>query len=169
MAQLAKNIEVRAQVDAELALGVSPRKIAEKYKVGYGTILLWQKKIKEQNNNLETVMAVDANTLQAVADKVKENAPKKVVKQIDNLVDGVTNLQQLEPKFNSMVLKLLEKAEQLAEDDELTVKDWSLLSAGIGALYANIFNKAGVNVNVLNQNQVSGEKMSMFKATLRDS
>jgi hypothetical protein len=110
---------------------------------------------------------VDPMVLHTVAERVRREAPRDVSKKIDKLVDGVTSLQPLETKFQAIVLNLLEAAEEMSGRENLSVKDWKTLGDGIGALYTSIFNKSGVNVNVMNQTNVSGEKLSLFKGSLR--
>ncbi len=157
---------MRIKIEAELAIGKTPKYLAEKYSRSYGTILSWQKKLNDKNTDVDTVVAIEPEILHAVAARIKEDAPKRVAQQIDKIVDGVTSLQSLEPKFHAVVLNLLERAETLSQDKDLTIKDWALLGTGIGQLYTNIFNKTGVNVNVLNNTQVNGEKMQLFKSSL---
>ncbi len=156
----------RIKIEAELTLGKSPKELAEKYNTSYGTILSWKKKLLETNNDVSTLVAIEPQVLHAVAERVKLEAPKDIAKKIDAVVEGVTSMQALEPKFQAVVLKLLTRAETLADDKELSIKDWALLGQGIGNLYTNIFNKSGVNVNVLNNTQVNGEKMQLFKSSL---
>ena len=161
--------ERKLKAESLLAMGETPKQIADKLQIPYVTVMSWKKKLAEQSTDLDTVVDVDITTLHQVANKIKETAPEGVSKQVDKLVEGVTGLKQLEPKFHSVVMNLLEKAETLSKDNNLTVKDWLALSNGIGNLYANIFNKSGVNVNVLNQTQVSNEKLTMFRGTMRHS
>ena len=161
--------ERRLKADALLANGTPIDEVANKLGIPEVTVRSWKRKLEEQNEDLKTVVKVDAAVLHSIADKVRETAPADVIKKVDNIVDKVVGLQQLEPKFHSIVMNLLEKAEELSKDSDLSVKDWKDLSSGIGLLYANIFNKSGVNVNVLNQTQVSSEKLQMFKSTMRTS
>ncbi len=161
--------ERKLKAEALLAMGDTPKQVHEKLGVPEVTARLWKKKLEEQNTDLETVVDVDLPTLHQVAENIKSNAPQTVIDKVDKLVDGVTGLKQLEPKFHSVVLNLLTKAETLSQTEDLSVKDWLSLSNGIGSLYANIFNKSGVNVNVLNQTQVSSEKLSMFRGSMRNS
>ncbi len=162
--------ETKIKILAELATGATPKDLAHKYKTPYVTILGWKKKYEKERQgqaDVEVLTSTDLPILHAVAERVKEEAPASVARKIDKLVEGVTALEQLEPKFHTVTLKLLEAAEEMASRDDLTVKDWSTLSAGIGGLYASIFNKSGVNVNVMNQTNVNNEKLSMFKGSLR--
>jgi len=162
--------ETRTKIEAELAMGRTPKDLESKYGIPYVTIQGWKKKLQkatEGTTDLSAVVEVDLETLHTVAEAVKELAPPEVIKKVDKLVEGVTSLQTLEPKFHAVVLALLNRAEKLAKDEDLSVKDWSMLSAGMGSLYANLFNKSGVNVNVLNQTSVNNEKLSMFKGSMR--
>ena len=65
-------------------------------------------------------------------------------------------------------MNLLEAAEKMSKSEGLSMKDWTALSNGIGNLYANIFNKAGNTVNILNQQNMNETKLSMFKGAMRD-
>ena len=158
----------KLKIEAELSLGKTPKELSEKYNVGYQTILSWKKKLeaKTHDANINSVVSVEPEVLHMVADKLKQDAPPMVVKQIDKVVEGAIGLQTLEPKFHAVVLQLLERAETLSKDKDLSIKDWKILGDGIGQLYTNIFNKSGVSVNVMNNTQISGEKMSLFKSSL---
>ena len=160
---------LRTKIEAELAMGKTPKELSDKYEVGYQTILNWKKKLNDKSGDadLEVLLEVDEKTLHQVAATIKEDAPDEVSKKIDKLVDGVTALQQLEPKFNAIVLTLLKKAEDFANKEDLTVTQWKMIGDGISNLYSNIFNKSGINVNVMNQTNISGEKLSLFKASMK--
>ena len=159
----------RLKADALLASGASIDDVAKQLGIPKVTVRSWKKKLEAQNNDLNTVVEVDAPTLHQVADKIKETAPAEVSKKVDKLVDGVVGLKILEPKFHTVVFNLLEAAEEMSVKQDLSVKDWKDLSTGIATLYSNIFNKSGVNVNVMNQTQVSGEKLTMFRTNMRRS
>jgi hypothetical protein len=159
--------ELRLKVEAELAMGKTPKELSAKYEVPYVTIVNWRKKIDTEVKDVNVVTQVDPVVLHSVAEGIKREAPRDVAKKIDKLVDGVTSLQTLEPRFHAVVLNLLEAAEEMSMRENLSVKDWKTLGDGIGSLYTSIFNKSGVNVNVMNQTNVSGEKLSLFKGSLR--
>ncbi len=168
---MAKVIDaVKYQILAELREGKKSKELSEKYGVPYITIQTWKQKLNKggADEKIQQLVQIDESALQVVVEKVKESAPPKVAKEIEKVVDGVVGLQKLEPEFHTLVTKLLTKAESFADAEDLAVKDWVAISNSIGLLYANIFNKSGVNVNVLNQTTVHGEKMSMFKGSMRD-
>jgi transposase len=159
--------ELRLKVEAELAMGKSSKELSAKYEVPYVTIQGWRKKLDNEVKDVNVVTKVDPAILHTVAQRVKEEAPAEVAKKVDKLVAGVTSLQTLEPKFHAVVLNLLEAAEEMSKRENLSIRDWKTLGDGIGSLYASVFNKSGVNVNVMNQTNVSGEKLSLFKGSLR--
>jgi len=163
--------ELKLKAEALLAMGETPKAVAEKLNMGYQTALSWKKRLDKKNESqgdLQAIIEVEPTTLHTIAESVKETAPPKVAKQIDKLVDGVTGLQKLEPKFHAVVINLLEAAEEMSVHQDLSVKDWATLSTGIGSLYNSIFNKSGVNVNVMNSTTINSEKMSMFKGSMRN-
>jgi len=163
--------QVKIQVEAELALGKRVLDVAEQYNVPYATVSSWARNMqgKKEGALIDELIEVDIATLQLAANKIKETAPPVVVKQVTKLVDGIVGLQQLEPKFLTMVENLLEKGNTLLNAEELNIKDWVLIANAMGSLYSCIFNKSGVNVNVLNQTNVSNERLSMFKSSMKDS
>ena len=160
--------ERKLRAEALLMLDTPAKEVATRLGIPYQTVQSWKRKLDTDTKDVNTVVKVDSTTLHAVADKIRETAPDKIANKVDKLVEGVTSLQTLEPKFHSVVMNLLEAAEEMSMRNDLSVKDWSMLSSGIGQLYANIFNKSGVNVNVLNQTQVNNEKMQMFKGSMRN-
>lgn len=169
---MATSKELRTKVETELTLGKTPRELEEKYNIPYATINNWKNKMdvsEEGKEELEVLLDTDIKTLQVVSESVKQMAPKELTPKIDKLVEGVTALQQLEPKFHTTTLRLLERAEEFAESEDLTVKDWLTISQGISSLYASMFNKSGNTVNVLNNTNINNEKLSMFKSTMRNS
>ncbi len=161
--------ERRIKIEAELAMGKSAKDLADKYDMSYQTIQLWKRKLDEDApaKDVEVLVQTDPRTLHTIAEAVKKEAPAAVVAQIDKVVDGITSIQQLEPQFHAVVLNLLNKAEELSSAEDLSIRDWKVLGDGISSMYANIFNKSGVSVNVLNQTQVSGEKLSLFKSSMK--
>jgi len=175
---MAYSEEMKLRIQALLSMGEMPMEIAEKYDVPYVTIQGWKKKLEKASSEdakVEKLVKTDPIILQGIVDKLETVAPSDVVKKAQKLVDGVTGLQQLEPKFHAIVFNLLDMAEKMMsavdEDDGepvvLSIKDWTMLSNGIGTLYTNIFNKSGVNVNVMNQTTVNSEKVSLFKSQMR--
>jgi transposase len=156
---------------AELETGAAPKEVAEKYGVNYNTLLYWRRKEKEKgqttDSDIDALVKVDPDTLHKLAEDAKKDAPKYVKESVDDIVEGVIGLQQLEPKFHALVYTMLEKASTLAEAEDMTVSDWKALAAGIGALYQGIFNKNTTSVNILNQTNVSNEKLSLFKGSMR--
>ena len=162
--------DTRIRVEAELSIGRTPVELSKEYpEASYQTILGWKRKqdlAKSQGDTIIDLVKVDEKTLVTIADEIKAKAPADVGKKIDALVDGVVGLQKLEDKFHSLVLSLLTSAETFSKDENLTVRDWKTLGDGIANLYTSIFNKAGVNVNVMNQNNINGEKLSMFKNSM---
>lgn len=168
---MAVNPETKAKIEAELALGVSVSELSRRYDVPYITITSWNNKLKaaRDSDKVKDLVVVTPQTLSTVAEAVKERAPARVCKEIDRLVEGVTGLQSLEPKFHAVTLSLLERAEEFANSDDLTLVEWDIISRGIGRLYNDIFNKSGISVNVNNNTQINNEKLSMFKSSMRDS
>lgn len=163
---------LRLKIEAELAMGTPARELSDKYDVPYVTINSWKNKIENEqamDKDLDVIVKADQPTLHLLAEKVKSEAPKKMAEKIDKVVEGAEALQKLEPKFISLTYSLLNKAEELLGDADLSVRDWKDISMAIGTLYTSIYNKSGVNVNVMQNNNINSEKLSMFKSSMRNS
>lgn len=159
---------LKAKVDAELALGKTPTELSHKYGIPYVTINGWKKKLEDTNKNVEELKKIDPVIVNAVIETIKETAPAEVSDKLDALGEAVTSLDTLEKKFHTIVMNLLNAAETMSKKEDLSIRDWKALGDGIGSLYSSIFNKAGVVVNNLNQTTVSGEKMTLFKNSLKN-
>ncbi len=164
---MARDPKVRIQVEAELRLGKPARELSEKHNIPYATIRLWAQKLKEEPeaDKVADLIQVDPQTLEIVAQEIKERAPKEVAAQVDKLVEGVVGLQLLDEKFRTVVLELLEWAELKTKGD-MSITEWAMIGKTIGTLYTSIFNKNITNVNVLNNNNISTEKRDIFKSSL---
>jgi transposase-like protein len=155
---------------AGISAGIDLKELARKYNVPYSTCASWKRKHENEQdvtNDIAVLVKTDEYALKEIAEAVKETAPAEVCAKIDKVVAGVIGLQELEPKFHAVVFKLLESAETLADNEKLSVKDWRDISAGIGTLYASIFNKNAMSVNVVNQTTVNNEQLSMFKGSMK--
>lgn len=166
---MAHEPSLRAKAEAKLAMGKSPQEVSDEMGLPYITINGWANKLKavSAEDTIAELVQADEKTLLQVKTIVEEKAPPKVAAEIVKVVDGVLGLQSLEPKFVTVVTKLLTKAEKMADDKDLSVGDWVSISKAIGLLYSNIYNKGGTNINVLNQAQASNEKLTMFKGANR--
>jgi len=161
--------DLRLKAEALLVSGLTSKEVSDKLGIAYITVQTWKQKLGEEQTEatISDLVKVDKEALLQVKTIVEQNAPPKVAETIGKVVDGVIGLQELEPKFMTVVTKLLTKAEEMATKEDLSIKDWVAISNAIGLLYSNIYNKSGTNVNVLNQTNLHSEKMSMFKANQR--
>ncbi len=160
--------ETRLKVEHELRMGKTAKDLAEKYDISYPTVIGWKKKLDEStiiDEPINNLIEVDEQTLVAVAEKVKAEAPDIVKKKIDKLVDGITGLQRLDEKFHALVFDILEQAEVFLAEPDIKPKDWAMIAGTIGSLYTAIFSKNVTNVNVMNNTNISSEKREIFKAS----
>ena len=160
--------ETRLKVEHELRMGKAAKGLAEKYNISYPTVIGWKRQLDETttiDEPINELVEVDEQTLVAVADRVKAEAPEAVKKKVDKLVSGVTGLQRLDERFHKLVFDILEQAEELLRDEDITPKDWALIANTIGSLYTAIFSKSVTNVNVMNTTNISSEKREIFKAS----
>jgi transposase len=162
--------ELRTRIEAELLTGAEPRELEEKYGVPYPTILGWKKKLLKEAPTEDIAELTNATkaTLEIVREKAKEEAPV-VAKKIDKIIDGVEGLKILEPEFHSVMHKAVKRAHSFIEKDDLTIKEWELITKTLANAYSAIFNKGGTNVNVVQTNlNANQEALSFFKASKKD-
>ncbi len=169
---MAIDVALRAKVEARLAMGSTPRELADgefKGDVSYLTILGWRKQMKaeHQKEQVQEIVRVDAAILENVVERAREEAPSVVVKKIEKLQDGVNGLQLLDEKFHKTMSLALSKAEEFLAQEDLKSSEWVAITNALANAYNNIFNSKGVSVNVNNGTQFSDTKLSMFKGSIR--
>ena len=152
-----------------IALDVPAKEIAEKTGVAYQKVLSMKKIMaKEQSNGMiEEARAIDPEVLAVVVEKAKNEAPTRVVKQLENIQEGLTGLQILDNEFHTTFSLLLGKAEDFLARDDLKPSVWVSITNALSGAYNNIFNNSGVSVHVDNSTTVNSSKLSMFKGAMR--
>lgn len=162
--------ELRASIKAKLALGKTPREVADELPTSnYQTILIIKKKmaIETEKEKVDTLTSLSPIALDILVDKAKEEAPKAVVKKLEDLSEGINGLQLLDAQFHTVMGTIVKKAEAFLSREDLKVSDWVAITNALSNAYNNIFNNSGVSVNVNNSTQVNSSKLSMFKGSLR--
>ena len=152
-----------------IALDVPAKEIAEKTGVPYQKVLSLKKgMLKEQDNDLlGKARAIDPEVLSVVVEKAKEEAPAKVVKQLENIQEGLTGLQMLDNEFHTTFSLILGKAEDFLARDDLKPSEWVSITNALSGAYNNIFNNSGVSVHVDQSTNVNSSKLAMFKGAMR--
>jgi len=165
--------EVRTRVEAELLSGVDARSLETKYDVPYVTINSWKNKLDKEDVPVAISEMTHKTTaaLEIVRDRAKEQAPK-VAGKIDQIIDGIEGLQELEPAFQTAMLKSVQMAQSFLDhkDDEgksdVTIKEWQIITNTLAQAYGALFNKAGTTVNVAQTNvNAANENLAFFKAS----
>jgi transposase len=161
--------ELRTRVEAELLAGAEPRELAEKYGMAYNTIQLWKKKLfaEKPTEAISDLTHETTATLELIRTKAKEEAPT-VAGKIDKIIDGVEGLQSLEEEFQATMHKAVMRAKEFLDSDDITIKEWQMITSTLGSAYAALFNSKGTTVNVA-QTTVNMEKeaIDFFKASKR--
>ena len=152
-----------------LALDVAPKEIAEKTGVAYQKVLSIKKEMLRENSNEQVAeaRAISPEVLDIVIERAKEEAPKKVIKELEAVQEGLTGLQILDTEFHTTFSFILGKAEEFLARDDLKPSEWVSITNALSGAYTNIFNNSGVNVHVDNSTTVNSSKLSMFKGSMR--
>lgn len=155
----AKDIAIKG----ELVNRQNPKDIAEKYGVSTAKVYSLKKDLEHENNIDEIVALKDLPTtdLLEAAESAKNNSPE-LSEDIDETVEKITELDLVSQEFNIMFYSLLDKADKLLRDPDLTPKEWKLISDGISALYANIFGTNSPKIYQDNSTHVSSQRLTMF-------
>ena len=160
------NTELKAK--AMLAQGMKPRAVAEKLEIGYPTVIKYRKQLREEAEEakISMVASVDPIALEVIVGEIEKDASIKL--DTDPIIEGARGLAKLQPKFATAMEKLLDRASDLADDEDLTPNGLLTLSKAVGTLYADVYNNKGTQVQVNNTtNNVSGDKMSTFAESQR--
>ena len=161
------------KIKAELAQGATPRSLANdpKYKASYQTIIKWRNQLREEaeQKRVDSVVDLDPVALQVVVETIEESKQKGAIDvNVQGIVEGAKGLQTLEPKFQSAAGKLLERAEELADAEDLTPTGLHTLAKAVGGLYSDIYSQKGTNVQINNNvENVSTDGMSAFEKSQR--
>jgi len=160
----------RMKIEAELRLGKKAKELSEKHGIPYVTIRVWAKKINSEQADIDVdeLIQYDETTLHGMVEEIKATAPTKVeVKKAEALVNDIIGLQRLEEKTRSVSFSILNKVEAyLAIQSEPNLKELREAAGIVGVLHTALFNKNTTQVNVMNNNNISGEKREIFKASL---
>ena len=152
-----------------LALGGTPKEVAETSGVAYQKVLSIKKSmIKEKSNaQLAEARTISPEVLDIVIEKAKTEAPTRVVKELEAVQEGLTGLQVLDTEFHTTFSIILGKAEEFLTRDDLKPSEWVAITNSLSNAYNNIFNNSGVNVHVDNSTTVNSSKVAMFKHSMR--
>lgn len=170
---MAIDSQLRMKVEAQLRLGKTPKELSEKFGLPYITIQNWRKKLEAEvaDNDVTTLIQTDEVTLHAMAEEIKARPmPVKEMEKSVKVINDAIGLQRLEEKTRSLSMRILDGVElYMAEeslDHTLDLKTLREAAGIVSTLHSALFNKNTTNVNVMNNNTVSGEKREIFKSSL---
>ena len=158
--------ESRLRAKSLLAMGETPKDVAEKTDIGYQTVLKLRKEL-DAEKQLD-VTTIDPLAVQIIVDKAKEeDVPAKLVKKLEAVHEGVTGLQKLDSDFHTTMSNALRKANTFLDSEDLKPSEWVSITNALSNAYNNIFNNSGVNVHVDNSTNVSSTAVSLMKGAMR--
>jgi transposase-like protein len=160
--------ETRLKIEAELRRGKSVKELAEKYGANIATVSLWKRKLKSEqtDSDIDPLMEYDEVTLHGmVTDLEKVALPE--ARKAHELVKDVIGLQRLEEKTREVSFSILKSVQEyLSVQDEPSLKDLKEASIIVGTLHTALFSRNTTQVNVLNNNSISGDRRELFKSSL---
>jgi len=155
----------KIKIRALLKLGENKQDIAERLNCSYSTVIKEARALKREEEN--DVTKIDTDLLQYVIEETKETAPQSVVQSLETIEEGITGLQKLDERFHKTVTLMLDKADEYLKQEDLKIGEFSTVTGAVSNAYKSIFQSGGVNVNVNNGTQISDNKLSMFKNSMR--
>jgi len=163
---------IRTKIEAELRLGKKSRELSEKYGIPYVTINGWKKSIDKEmaNDDIDELLQYDETTLHGVTTKLKEEGASKVeVKKVEKLVSDVDGLKRIDEKTRELSMSILNKTQAIVANEDCSLKDLREAATIVTTIHNAMFNKNTTQVNVLNNNttSISGEKLELFKSSLK--
>lgn len=161
--------EDHSRARALLALNEKPRDIAETVGISYQKVLSLKKEMEKdaKDRQLGILTTLDPIAMDVIVEKAKIEAPKRVVKEIERIQEGLSGLAKLDAEFHTTFSNVLAKAEDFLAREDLKASEWVSITNALGNAYNNIFNNSGVNVHVDNSTKVSNNSLSMFKDSVR--
>ena len=159
----------KARLAVDLREGMPIKEAAEKYDVSVGTVYGIRRKL--ESGKIDTTIAeaenMDPVVMKTVVEEVVATAPPEVKKQADILVDGIAGLDKLKHKFQETGYQLATKIMQLSRNEDLTPSELLTLSKAFNET-VQAFSTSATTINVVNETNVNSDKLSLFKASLRN-
>ncbi len=164
---MASSPKKKLEAIGRIANGEKPKDIATEIDIGYATVLRWKREYDEaiKNDNLTSIIDVDAVVLQQLADGIKDNMPSALAGEIDNTIVSVVEakgmLEVLQDDFIATAKSLNTKIRSytLSCDDS---NELQTLVTSLCDLQSAFFNKNQTNVQVNNYPEQSDKQYGAF-------
>jgi len=163
----------RAEVQGLLVAGVEPVQIAAQVRVSRATVYEIKKKMDADamERDISTLShEVAPSIVSQVAKRVRDEGPLAFEGEVDKVLNGVQSLQKLEVRFHETFTKLLDKADDILEQDGVTIVDWQIVSNTLANAFKEIYNSKGTTINVANADNINGQQsnsLTMFQSRMR--
>ena len=166
--------KVIANINHDLNKGVDVKDIASKYKVGRATVYNMRAELKEKGfeTNIIDTARVTPQALDVVIKAVEANSatvPADFAEDVQKTVDALKSLQLLEVKMHSTLQLALTKAEDILNQENLSIIDWQIVMNTIANCHKDVFSKGSVTNNLINGDMVGnkkGDSLTMFQSRM---
>jgi hypothetical protein len=162
-----------AEIQGMLVAGLEPTLIADRVKVNRATVYEVKKAMDAD------IMERDISTLSReaspaivneIAKKVRDQGPMAFEGEVNKVINGIESLQKLETRFHDSFTKLLDKADDIMDRENITVSEWQTVTSTLASAFKDVFNSKGTTINVANADNINGQQsnsLTMFQSRMR--
>ena len=159
---MALSKEERELIKAQLRLGKSPKDLAEMYNCNVQQVYTIRRKLEteKENETVQTLMDAPVEVVKHVAEEVKKQVPEF---KANELVDGVDGLKKLDMRFQSTMMRVLTRFDEVLENDDLKISEIKVVADTVANAYNKVF-ASGTNIHIGDNNHMSNQRLTIFKS-----
>lgn len=167
---MALDNNTRLAIKAKLKLGSTPKEVAEEFDVGYQTVSMIARQLKEEadNDNVNDLMSIPSEVVAHIVKEAKSvvlptpSGQAPMVEAFDKVVDGLDGLKKLDKAFHTTMTNILGRFDEMLVDKEMALKDIIQIANTTASAYEKVFS-SGTNIHIGDNNSHSTQKLSVFK------
>ena len=159
-----------AEVQGLIVQGMEIKDITAKTKVSRASVYnIKNEMVKDaEANQINELGRATPAILAEVANGIKNRAPLALEGEVEKLLGAAESLQRLEVSFHSSFDNVLKKANEMLQDDNLSLIDWQIITNTLSNAFKDIYNSKGTTVNVQQLGGQGGDNsLSMFQSRMK--
>ena len=162
----------RAEVQALIVRGLDIKTIADKTKVSRAQIYNMRAELEEdaKNNSVAELGKASPAIIKEVVKDIKARTPLALEGEVEKLIGAAESLQKLEVSFHKTFDNVLERANEMMKQEDLTIVDWQIITNTLAGAFKDIYNSKGTTINVANADNVAGQQansLTMFQSRMK--
>ncbi len=159
-----------AEVQGLIVQGMEIKDITVKTKVSRASVYNIKNEMVQdaQDNQINELGRAAPGILQEVANGIRDRAPLALEGEVEKLLGAAESLQRLETNFHKSFDNILNKANHMMTQDNLTLIEWQIITNTLSSAFKDIYNSKGTTVNVAQMGGQGGDStLTMFQGRMK--